>query len=104
ALGAALCAAQRAAPSAGSKSGAVPPSVARVKMIDVVPHALGMVTRGAKPNEFFNTVLLKKDTSLPVSASKAFQVETTAAGPNQLDVYMLQGDHPDPRACLLLGK
>ena len=59
---------------------------------DVTAHSLGMISISADGEEYVNSVIIKKNTPIPTSNTKAFNFKTRAKN-NELEIYVLQGDY-----------
>ena len=66
-------------------------------ILDVCSHSLGMVVLD-EISELRNSIIIPKNTNIPCRISRDDYVTT---GPQQaeLDVYIVQGEHDDPRDC-----
>lgn len=102
ALGAALVAAERREPEAG----ATPRLSLRgaVRTVDVTNHSLGMIAVNENRSAFLNSLILPKNTPIPCSETRPYQHRTRRSGPNQLEVFMTQGESESPADATYLGK
>ena len=94
ALGAALTAALESARVAGE----APPIDIRTH--DVTSHSLGMVV--FRDGELFNSTIIRRNSRIPCERSRDDYV-TTHDGQTIMDLWLLQGDEPDPLECNVLG-
>ncbi|MDR0391682.1 MAG: Hsp70 family protein [Planctomycetaceae bacterium] len=81
----------------------------RVKMLlesvreeDVNSHALGIAAIDPRTKKMVNHIMIPRNTILPSDVSETFQ--TSKENQEKITVQILEGDAPDPTACLLLGK
>jgi len=86
---------------ASERGGLQHPSTARTQGImrisDVCSHSLGMVALD-EIGELRNSIIIPKNTNIPIEMSRDDYV-TTAHNQTELDVYVLQGESPEPRDC-----
>ena len=68
--------------------------------IDVNSHSLGIAVRG--PNGYANSILIPKNTQLPVSKTKVYK--TSAPNQRQVRVRILEGDAIEADACVQIGE
>ncbi|NLX60094.1 MAG: Hsp70 family protein [Phycisphaerae bacterium] len=72
----------------------------RIHTTDVASHALGLVIKDHQTLAYRNDVLIKKNSRLPASVTKTYQ--TAHDGQTSIVVRVVQGDAPDPEACITL--
>jgi len=73
----------------------------RLHTTDVAAHALGLVVKDSQTLEYRNDIVISRNSRLPISATKNYQ---TALDDQQTVVLQIvQGDAPDPNACITLG-
>ena len=70
---------------------------------DVTAHSLGMISISADGEEYVNSVIIKKNTPIPTSNTKAFNFKTRAKN-NELEIYVLQGDYKRPLDNTIINK
>ena len=73
----------------------------RVQMIDVNAHSLGVAVRNAAGG-YSNSVVIPKNTRLPVSRLRTFR--TRVASQKQVRVRVLEGEAFDADACVQIGE
>lgn len=73
----------------------------RIQTSDVAAHALGLVVKDHITLEYRNDVIIKKNSRLPASETKTYQ--TAYADQTAIMLQVVQGDAPDPAACITLG-
>lgn len=59
---------------------------------DVTAHSLGMISISPNGEEYINNIIIKKNTKIPASNTKPFNLRTRAKD-NELEVYVLQGEY-----------
>ena len=70
---------------------------------DVTAHSLGMISISSDGEEYINSVIIKKNTRIPASNTRAFNFRTRAKN-NELEVYVLQGDYKRPLDNTVINK
>ncbi|MDR2169053.1 MAG: Hsp70 family protein [Planctomycetaceae bacterium] len=73
-----------------------------VREEDVNSHALGIVAIDPQTKELINHIMIPRNTTLPFEVSETFR--TNKENQDKITIQVLEGDAPDPNACLLLGK
>lgn len=71
---------------------------------DVMSHSLGMVAENQDRSRYVNSIMIPKNKPIPCAETRPFQLRTTRSKPNQLEVYMLQGESEYPLQTVILGK
>ena len=72
-----------------------------IKQTNVNSHGLGIVTRNPKNDKPYNYVMIPRNTKLP--AEKRQKFVTNKDGQQRVHVKVLQGEAPDPSACVQIG-
>ncbi|NIA20477.1 MAG: Hsp70 family protein [Anaerolineaceae bacterium] len=72
----------------------------RIQTTDVAAHALGLVIKDHQTLQYRNDILIKKNSRLPASVTKTYQ--TAHDGQTTIVLRVVQGDAPDPEACITL--
>jgi len=98
ALGAAMQAMRRM--ESESASDASQPTV----MIDAIAHSLGMIVESADRSRYINSILIQKNTPLPATQTRSYQMRLRPDGKTQLEIFLTQGDSTDPQYCIYLGR
>ena len=94
ALGAALTAALESAARAGEK----PP--VDIRTHDVTSHSLGMVVY--RDTKLHNSPIIRRNSRIPCERTRDDYV-TTHDGQTTMDLWLVQGEEPDPLQCSVLG-
>ncbi len=71
---------------------------------DVMSHSLGMVAENQDRSKYINSIIIPKNKPIPCAETRPYQLRTTRSKPNQLEVYMLQGESEYPLQTVILGK
>jgi molecular chaperone DnaK len=82
-------------------SAATAEKLGRIHTSDVAAHALGLVVKDHVTLEYRNDIIIKKNSRLPASETKSYQ--TAHPGQQSIVLQVVQGDAPDPSACITLG-
>jgi molecular chaperone DnaK len=83
-------------------SGRVKKLLGSVREEDVNSHALGIIAIDPRTKNTINHIMIPRNTTLPFEVSETFR--TNKENQNKITIQVLEGDAPDPNACLLLGK
>lgn len=70
---------------------------------DVTAHALGMVAVSEDGERYINSVIIHKNTTIPVESKKQYNFRPRAKG-NELEVYVLQGSYERPLDNTIIDK
>ena len=73
----------------------------RIHTVDVAAHALGLIIKDVRTFQYRNDVLIPKNTRLPASVAKTYQ--TAYDDQQKIILQVVQGDAPDPSACIVIG-
>lgn len=73
------------------------------KVTDVTAHALGMIAISKDGECYENSVIIPKNSAIPVSMNRSYNFKTRAKN-NELEVYVLQGAYRRPLDNIILDK
>ena len=73
----------------------------QIKQEDVNSHGLGVAVKHPRTGKMINHLMIRRNTRLPAETKQSFR--TNAAGQQRVTVKVIEGDAPDPDACLLIG-
>ena len=73
----------------------------RIRVRTVNPHALGLKVFSRKQQQHVNDVLIHSNEP---TLTKAKRIYPVAEGAKEISLIVLQGELPDPRDCVVLGK
>ena len=83
-------------------------SIAGAKRIkDATAHSMGMIAVSKDEKAFVNSIMVKKNSSIPTEVTKPYELGISKHQENRLEVYMLQGEEEEltyPLNCVVLGK
>ena len=71
---------------------------------DVMSHSLGLVAENEDRSRYINSIIIPKNTPIPCSETRPYQIRTGRNRDNKVEVYMLQGESDNPLQCNILGK
>lgn len=74
------------------------------KVTDVMSHSLGMIAINKSNTRYINSIILRKNQSLPIERKRSYQLQTHPTANNSLDVYVTQGESNKPSECTIIGK
>lgn len=74
----------------------------RLHTTDVASHALGLVVKDHRTMRRRNDILIRKNARLPAGVTKTYQ--TASDNQQSIRLQVVQGDAPDPDACIVLGE
>lgn len=67
-------------------------------------HSMGMIAESTDGTRYINSIIIKKNLSIPCVEMRPYQFVTSPDGPNEIEVYATQGESDSPFACTLLRK
>lgn len=70
---------------------------------DVTAHSLGMISISPDGEEYINSIIIKKNTRIPAGNTRPFNIRTRAKD-NEIEVYVLQGEHKRPLDNVIINK
>jgi len=70
---------------------------------DVTAHSLGMISISPDGEAYINSIIIKKNTRIPAANTRPFSLRTRAKD-NELEVYVLQGEHRRPLDNTIINK
>jgi molecular chaperone DnaK len=81
---------------------AVAEATRKVTLSDVNSHSLGVMVRSSRENRIVNSIIIPRNTPLPVTRTKVFGTE--AANQRVVRVPVVEGESRDPRSCVKIGE
>lgn len=75
--------------------------LAVVKQENVNSHGLGVVARNPKTGKSVNHLMIPRNSRLPAEKRQVFH--TSHEGQRRVNVKVMEGDAPDPKACSMIG-
>ena len=68
---------------------------------ETTAHAMGVVVVNDEAGRYYNELIIPANHPRPVRAAKRFRFFTRPDSTNELKIYVLQGDSPNPSDCLI---
>lgn len=68
-------------------------------LAETTAHAMGIIAINDEEKRYYNEVIIPANHPRPVRAAKRFRFHTSPYSDNQLEIYVLQGDHNNPAYC-----
>jgi molecular chaperone DnaK len=72
-----------------------------IKQEDVNSHGLGVIARHPRSGKYINHLMIPHNTRLPAERTQIFY--TNEPNQQRVSIKVLEGDAPDPAACVLIG-
>lgn len=76
----------------------------RKQVQDVVAHSLGMIAESPDRLRYLNSILIKKNLTIPSTQTRPYQMPVRRSGEMKLEVFLTQGEMDDPQSCAYLGR
>jgi molecular chaperone DnaK (HSP70) len=86
-----------------TEDGSRPMLAGRRRVTDVVAHSLGMIAESPDRSRYLNSVLLRRNSTIPCEAVRPYQFDV-APGHAELEVFLTQGETGDPAESTYLGR
>ncbi len=74
------------------------------RVSDVMSHSLGVVALSADGKSYVNDVVIRRNAPIPAEEAKSYVHATHGGANDRLEVYLTQGESPQPIDCTVLGK
>jgi molecular chaperone DnaK len=72
-----------------------------IQQENVNSHGLGVVARNPRTGKYVNHVMIPRNSKIPIEVTQTFR--TNHDDQRRVNVKVMEGDAPDPRACTLIG-
>jgi molecular chaperone DnaK len=72
-----------------------------IQQENVNSHGLGVVARNPRTGKYVNHVMIPRNSRIPIEVTHTFR--TNHDNQRRVNVKVMEGDAPDPRACTLIG-
>lgn len=76
----------------------------RKHTIDVIAHSLGMIAISEDRSHYLNSILIRKNLSIPSAQTRPYKMTLRKRDATQLEVFLTQGESTDPQQCAYLGR
>ena len=80
------------------------PGGKNIKVNDVMSHSLGAVAVSQDGNRYVNSIIIRKNRTIPISESRSFKHKTKANSDNEMEVYLTQGECAEIQDCIVVGR
>jgi molecular chaperone DnaK (HSP70) len=104
ALGAAIQAAMEVGESSRDAAGPRFTLVGARRITDVMSHSLGSVAVSSDGSSYVNEIIIYRNVPIPTENVKSFLHHTHGGRNQRMEVYLTQGESPQPLDCSVLGK
>ncbi|MDR0908308.1 MAG: Hsp70 family protein [Spirochaetaceae bacterium] len=75
--------------------------IGMLSLRETTAHAMGMIAMSTDRTRYINDIIIPANHPRPVRVAKAFSFYTSARNPNDMEIYVLQGDKEAPLDCLI---
>lgn len=76
----------------------------RKRTTDVISHSLGMIAISEDRLHYLNSILIRKNLSIPSAQTRPYKMTLRKRDATQLEVFLTQGESTDPQQCAYLGR
>jgi len=76
-------------------------SLTLLTLQETTAHAMGIIAVNYEGNRYYNEIIIPANHPRPVRVAKRFRFYTSSNSLNELEIYVLQGDHENPLDCLI---
>jgi molecular chaperone DnaK len=73
-------------------------------VIGAIAHSLGMIVESNDRLQYINSILIQKNSPIPVSETRSYQMRLRRDGKTQLEIFLTQGESTNPQHCVYLGR
>ncbi|MEW4567196.1 Hsp70 family protein [Tautonia sp. JC769] len=78
------------------------PGAKRIR--DVMSHSLGTVAISPDGSRYVNDQVIPRNRPIPAGETRSYRLATHGGANDRMEVYLTQGESPDPLDCTILGK
>lgn len=75
----------------------------RRNIVDVMSHSLGMIVASEDNSRYENSHIIRRNQPIPAQETKQYRLPLSQRREGKLDVFVTQGELPDPQACTYLN-
>jgi len=76
----------------------------KMKIEDVMSHSLGLIAENSDRSRYINSIIIPKNKKIPASELRPYQIHTGKQMPNELEIYVTQGETEIIGECKIIGK
>lgn len=80
------------------------PSGKNIQVKDVMSHSLGAIAVSQDGERYVNSIIIKKNRTIPISESRSFKHKTRRNSDNEMEVYLTQGEGTEVKECTVVGR
>lgn len=80
------------------------PSGKNLQIKDVMSHSLGAIAVSHDGNRYVNSIIIRKNKTIPISESRSFKHKTRRNSDNEMEVYLTQGEGTEVIECTVVGR
>jgi molecular chaperone DnaK len=74
------------------------------RVSDVMSHSLGVIAVSPDGSSYVNDIVIRRNAPIPADNAKSYVHALQGGENNRLEVYLTQGESPQPLDCAVLGK
>ena len=71
---------------------------------DVMSHSLGAIAVSKEGDRYVNSIIIRKNVTIPVTEQRPFKLRTRPGGNNEMEVYLTQGEGTEVTQCTVVGR
>lgn len=71
---------------------------------DVMSHSLGAIAVSKEGDRYVNSIIIRKNVTIPVTENRPFKLRTRPGGGNEMEVYLTQGEGTEVTQCTVVGR
>ena len=80
------------------------PSGKNLQIKDVMSHSLGVIAVSQDGDRYVNSIIIRKNKTIPISESRSFKHKTRRNSDNEMEVYLTQGEGTEVTECAIVGR
>ena len=80
------------------------PAGVSIKVNDVMSHSLGAIAVSQDGDRYVNSIIIRKNLTIPISESRSFKHKTRRNSDNEMEVYLTQGEGTEVNECTVVGR
>ena len=67
-------------------------------------HSLGAIAVSQDGDRYVNSIIIRKNKTIPISESRSFKHKTRRNSDNEMEVYLTQGEGTEVKECTVVGR
>lgn len=80
------------------------PGGKQLNIKDVMSHSLGAIAVSKEGDRYVNSIIIRKNVTIPVTETRPFKLRTRPGGGNEMEVYLTQGEGTEVTQCTVVGR